>query len=124
MRMKIAAVLATIAPLALAGTVHAQTQGDAAAGGAAPMMELPAACMSDAGTAMGSTADMGMGNMEGMGGHRAMMMEGMRATHGPMMMGMMNEDHYSRIPHSASAQAKAAQQRFWLPPKRLHRLLR
>lgn len=35
---------------------------------------------------------MSMGNMEDMDGHRAMMIEGMRATHGPMMMGIMNED--------------------------------
>ena len=92
MRVTMTAVLTLIAPLALAGAVHAQTQGDATTGGSAPMMELPAACMSGEGAAMGGMGDMDMGNMEGLDGHRAVMMEGMMATRRPMMMGMMNEN--------------------------------
>jgi uncharacterized protein (DUF305 family) len=94
MRVTITAVLATITPLVLAGTVHAQAATEATTDGSAPMMELPAACMSGEGA---PTADTGMGamdmsNMEEMDGHRAMMMKGMMATQKPMMMGMLNED--------------------------------
>ena len=43
MRVTITAVLATITPLVLAGTVHAQAATEATTDGSAPMAELPAA---------------------------------------------------------------------------------
>src|SRR5690625_2154797 len=94
MQLKMNAILVAIAPIVLAGAVHAQTQTDAAAGDSASMMELPAACKSDNGATMGDMpeGDMAMGDMKDLEGHRAMMMQGMMAMQKPMMTGMMNED--------------------------------